>query len=94
MQYKILKRSDSLIVNTKERLNLEPKDWRKNLKNDIVNALRELIPQNRYFMAKLQTTETEFFDVANILFYNIGIANFRGLDTKDVWFKELRGEIF
>lgn len=86
MHYEIIKESNSLIVYTQEILNFEPKDWRKNLKNDIVLALKEIIPINKYLMAKLQTNEADFFDVENILFYNVGTSNFKKFDTKGVWF--------
>jgi hypothetical protein len=86
MQYEIIKEDNLLTVKTQKRLSLEPKDWRKKLKNDLVNALRGLTPQKQYLVAKLQTNEVEFFDVENILFYNVGTSNFKRLDTKGVCF--------
>lgn len=86
MQYEIIKESNSLKIYTQERLNFEPKDWGKNLKNDIINALKGLTSNNQYLISKLQTNGTEFFDVENILFYNVGVSNFKKLDTKGVWF--------
>lgn len=87
MQYQINKKNDSLTVFTKQRLNFEPKDWRKDLKRDIIAALNELKPTTKpYFRAILQTANVSFFDIENVLFYNVGTSNFKGVDMCGVWF--------
>lgn len=92
MNYSIAKVNGSLVASTEERLNFEPKDWRKDFKKDLSNAIRELTPGGEYLKARLLTSEEGFFDVENVLFYNLGTANFKKLDTKGVWFTLERGE--
>lgn len=87
MQYEITKENDILTVKTQARLNLEPKDWRKDLKADLITALRSTSSNDQYLKAELRTNETEFFDVENVLFYNVGTSNFKGMDSKGVWFQ-------
>ena len=92
MNYSIAEVNGSLIASSEERLNFEPKDWRKDFKKDLSNVIKELIPDEKYLKAKLITSEEDFFDVENILFYNLGTSNFKKLDTKGVWFSLERGE--
>lgn len=86
MQYEIDANKDLLIAKTNERLNFEPKDWRVNFKQDIIKSLKSMTPQKQFLFAKLQTAEKDFFDVENVLFYNIGPSEFRKFDTNGVWF--------
>ena len=79
-------------VYSEERLNFEPQDWRKDFKKDLSIAIKELVQNGDVFKAELITEVREFFDVENILFYNLGTANFKKLDTKVVWLSLERGE--
>ncbi len=91
MRYSIEKVNSSLIASSEERLNFEPKDWRKDFKKDLSTAIKELTSDGGYLKSKLITGEKDFFDVENILFYNLGTSNFKKLDTKGVWFSLERG---
>jgi hypothetical protein len=92
MCYSITKVDGSLIATSEERLNLEPKDWRKDFKSELTNAIKALSPNGKYLKARLLTREKDFFDVENILFYNLGTANFKKLDSKGIWFSLEREE--
>ena len=94
MQYSIIKERSMIRAYSEERLNFEPKDWRKDFKKDLSIAIKELDTDGEVFKAKLITEEKGFFDVENILFYNLGTANFKRLDTKWVWFSLEIGENF
>jgi hypothetical protein len=92
MSYSIEKVNGSVIAAAEERLNFEPKDWRKNFKKELSSAIRGLTPDREFLKAKLKTIEEDFFDVENILFYNLGTSNFKKLDTKGIWFLLEKGE--
>lgn len=92
MQYSIIKKKSMICAYSEERLNFEPKDWRKDFKKELSNVIKELAPVGEIFKSKLITEVNEFFDVENILFYNLGTSNFKRLDTKGVWFSLERGE--
>lgn len=92
MKYCIVNEGNMIRAYAEERLNFEPKDWRKEFKKDLSNAIREFIPGGEFLKAKLITSEEDFFDVENVMFYNLGTANFKKLDTKRVWFSLERVE--
>lgn len=88
----IQKNKKSVVVFSKIRV---PFDMPKNdvepikaLKKDLINAINEMIPlencilQARYGM----TNKKSFYDVENILFYNIGTVNFNSLTNQGVIF--------
>ena len=66
----------------------------KALKNDLINAIKDLQPsencvlQARYGM----TNKKSFYDVENVLFYNIGTANFNSLTNQGVVFSAVSEE--
>ena len=91
MEYSIIKERNMIVASSEERLNFEPKDWRKDFKKDLSNAIKELTSDGGYLKSKLITVEKDFFDVENVLFYNLGTSSFKKLDTKGVWFSLERG---
>lgn len=63
----------------------------KTLKNTIIQAVKDLQPTDDCLLqAKYGTTNKKtFYDVENVLFYNIGTANFNDLTKKGVVFSSI-----
>ena len=70
------------------RMPFEPKDWLKDMRTEVREAILGLRPQPvKGLYARYTSAEEGFFDVENILFYNIGPSVFRNLTTCFVAFE-------
>ncbi len=71
---------DAVEVWSTQRLQFEPKEWQKDLRADIRRELQHIrIPQGHVLHALYGTPLSEFCDVENILFYNVGASAFTHL---------------
>lgn len=62
----------------------------KNFKNTLIQAIKNLqIADNCILQARYGTTEKTFYDIENVLFYNLGTANFHAFTEKGVIFSAI-----
>ena len=91
------KSEQSIIVFSQFRIPFDmPKsggEIRKIFKNDLIKAIKNIKPfGNCILSAKYGTTKKSFFDIENVLFYNIGTANFKPFTNQGVVFSAVSEE--
>jgi hypothetical protein len=60
-----------------QRLNFEPKDWRKDLRTDLATSVQTLsATDGRVMHAVYSSAVREACDVENVLIYNVGPGSF------------------
>lgn len=70
------------------RLPFEPKKESLELKNLLRQEIESLIPNNsRKLYASLTSPKIDYFDVENILFYNVGTGVFSSLELEELQFE-------
>ena len=76
-----------------ERLPFEPKGWKLQFRSDVREALQRLsfVPGST-LAALYMSPITEYCDVENIVFYNIGSASFSHLRCKSIRFERVCSE--
>lgn len=73
------------------RLPLEPRDWRARMRDELRAALRALPPTDDGVLEATYSSEDPgFFDVENLLFYNVGTGCFGHLARKGLAFRRSR----
>ena len=78
----------NFIVKSNIRLPFEPKNDALKLKKEIRENLRKLDKDDCGILyAYLATSKKEFFDVENVLFYNVGSGAFNGLSVDEINFE-------
>lgn len=76
--YKIIDKDGMIQALSKERIPYEPKGWQKDFRAELRCALTKLPPatENQCLVASYCGKGDNFFDLENVLFYNIGAASF------------------
>ena len=75
---------------SKTRLPFEPRGQLREARDSLRTEIETLIPSPGYILsAKYQSLDQEFFDVENILFYNVGTAAFRSAAGEGLHFERL-----
>jgi len=79
-------------THTDVRLAFEPKGWQLEYRPELRQALRalEAVP-GEVLVAELITDDDRFFDVENVLLYNVGASSFRHLTTEGIVFRRVTG---
>lgn len=73
-----------------ERLPFEPKDWKRQLRSDIREALQKLSFIPDYYLATLYISPVDqYCDVENIVFYNVGSTYFTRLARHGIRFERV-----
>lgn len=93
----IEKNEQSIIVFSQFRIPFDmPKsggEIRKNFKNDLIKAIKKLKPfENCVLSARYGTTKKAFYDIENVLFYNISTSNFKPFTNQGVVFSAVSEE--
>ncbi|MBB6451600.1 hypothetical protein HNQ94_000021 [Salirhabdus euzebyi] len=81
--------TNMLEVYTSKRLPFEPKGWQVDMRNSIRNGLKSLNGENVTLRALYKSMSEDFFDVENVLFYNVGSSAFSHLDIKSLQFERV-----
>lgn len=94
-KYEIIQNNNIVICKSNFRLPFEPKDFAKSYREEIRKILSNLqIQENQILKAKYITSNSDFFDVENILFYNVGTSYFRNICKNGFLMKyEFRDEL-
>jgi hypothetical protein len=79
--------NDMLEVYSLKRLVHRPKGWQLELKNTIRNYLKLLNGNEISLHALYKSMDTSFFDIENVLFYNIEASAFSHLNIKSLQFE-------
>jgi hypothetical protein len=74
-------------VFTAKRLTYEPKGWQSELRNTIRSHLKFLSGEGVFLHALYKSMDQSFFDVENVLFYNVGPSAFSHLNIKTLQFE-------
>lgn len=71
---------------SEKRLPFEPKGWLKEMKTDLRESLSSINPHKSYLLyCKFSNTnKTEFFDVENVLLFNVGSGAFSHLKAEHI----------
>lgn len=72
-----------------ERLPFEPKGWKLDMRNSLKEKLKNFSGENVTLHATYKSMDSDFFDVENVLFYNVGAAAFRNLQLKTLQFERV-----
>lgn len=76
--YEIYFSSNSVLACSKKRIAFSPRGWQKEFRKRLRCALLQLYSaENQCLTAYCHTVKDGFFDLENILFYNIGAHSFR-----------------
>jgi hypothetical protein len=68
-----------------KRLQFEPKYWMKDMREELKNNLKNIIPvKNGVLHCEFCTQEGGFFDVENVLLYNVGSGAFSSISNHQV----------
>lgn len=87
--YKIIPKDGAIRAFSKERIPYQPEDWRKNFREDLRCALSKLKPPTEEQYLKVSYCGTDaYYDLENILFYNIGPSHFRQIATHRIFAKK------
>lgn len=94
LMYKVnyVPEENSLEVFSTKRLPFEPKGWLLEMREQIRSKLINLKSQDTYLFAMYKSEEHDFFDVENVLFYNVGANYFRHLDVSTLEFERVYGK--
>lgn len=72
------------------RLPFEPKGWLYEMRHDLKRALKQLkTKKNLMLYASFYSNQEEFFDVENVLLYNVGSSSFSHLCNKGLIFESV-----
>jgi hypothetical protein len=83
--FHIVKNTKSVKAISNYRIPFEPKGIEKEFKNSLRNELSKLkLSNNEMLFATFKNSNNNFFDVENILFYNIGASAFRGISANGI----------
>ena len=81
---------DNMIeVYSSKRLSFEPKGELLEMRDELRNRLKLLSGENRNLHAIYKSLDNGFFDVENVLFYNVGLSAFSHLDIKTLLFERV-----
>ncbi len=73
-----------------QRLPFEPKGWLHEMRHDLKCALKQLkTKKNSILYASFYSDQEEFFDVENVLLYNVGSGSFSHLCNKGLIFERV-----
>lgn len=72
-----------------ERLPFEPKGWVLEMRNSLKKRLKLLQGNKVSLHATYKSMDKRFFDIENVLFYNVGTSAFRNLHLKWVQFERV-----
>jgi hypothetical protein len=76
-----------LEVYSSKRLPYEPKDWQLELRNTIRSHLKLLSGDGVILQTLYKSMSQRFFDIENVLFYNVGPTSFSHLNLKFLQFE-------
>lgn len=79
--------NDAVEIYSLKRLPFEPKGWLLELRNTIKKHLKLLSSNGTNLYALYNSMDSTFFDLENVLFYNVGAAPFRHLNIKSLLFE-------
>ncbi|OLS33873.1 hypothetical protein [Bacillus sp. MRMR6] len=82
-----LSNDNILEVYTSKRLPYEPKGWQLELRSKIRSHLKFLRCEGVFLHALYKSMDQSFFDVENVLFYNVGPSAFSHLNIKTLLFE-------
>lgn len=84
--------NNCIVLSSDIRLPFDPKGDALRLKNELRSAIKGFNKSEYvHLFAGLTTSEDEFFDVENILFYNMGSGTFSHLEMDELTFKLIKG---
>ena len=87
MSYIIRKSDLKVELWSSARLPFEPTGWKKEMRNELRNALRSSRSSSSGILySYFASTKSEFVDIENILFYNIGAGAYRHLGMRGIVF--------
>jgi len=90
MDYRIEASSSRVEACSSSRLAFEPKGWQLDYRAELRQALRALKPVSGHVLvAELLTDDDHFFDVENVLLYNVGTSNVRPVTVDGLAFRRL-----
>lgn len=62
------------------RLSFDPKDWRRDMRKDVKNAIREMtMKEGELLYAHYNSPSQAVCDIDNVLFYNVGTGAFKNI---------------
>jgi alcohol dehydrogenase class IV len=83
----------SVIANSNIRIPFEPKGKEKEFKDALISEIKKLIPPNKKLLgdqilfALFKNKTNDYFDIENILFYNIGTGIFSTISSNGIIFE-------
>lgn len=86
--FHIVSNAKSVKAISNYRIPFEPKGIEKEFRNSLRNELSKLkLSNNEILFATFKNSNSDFFDVENILFYNIGASAFRNISANGIIFE-------
>ncbi len=93
MDYLIDYKEDEIVVWSSKRLQFEPTDRMKEMRNSLRKYIKKsLNHKNKKFIYAFYSSEKDkevFSDIENILFYNVGVDSFKNNGTRGIVFKRI-----
>lgn len=84
MNYSIDKDGDRIVAWSSKRLAYQPRGWQVTYRDELRVALGSIQGGAGLLLAELASTSTEFFDIENVLLYNVGASVFTHLAERGV----------
>jgi len=86
--YTLRTTTESVEVWSTARLPFEPAGWLRDLRQDISKAVKGLRPRSMHILYGVYACESSgWFDLENVLFYNVGVGCFAALSRKGLRFE-------
>lgn len=84
----IFQNTKAIIANSDCRISFEPKGIEKEFRNSLRRELTKLeLSKDEILLAIFKNVKQDFFDVENILFYNIGTSSFKETSSNGIIFE-------
>jgi|AGTN01.1.fsa_nt_gi hypothetical protein len=78
---------------TMQYIPFEPKDWRRDMREELKRAIGQIVPDGSGLYATYISENNQFCDVENVLLYNIGAPAFTKLSENSLCFERGFGPV-